>query len=141
MSIQRSILLKFINNYLSIFEYDDYGPNGLHIEGKEKINHISFAVSATQESILIAKKNGADALIVHHGLIWKFHSGKTITGPYYKRIAPLIKHDINLLSYHLPLDGHLEIGNAAMIAKALNMKDFKTIWRTQWCPNWSPRYF
>ena len=54
---------------------------------------------------------------------WKFHGPKTITGSFKNRVTPLVKNDINLLGYHLPLDAHLEIGNAAQIAIKLGLKD------------------
>jgi dinuclear metal center YbgI/SA1388 family protein len=123
--INRDKLVKYINKYLNIYDYQDYGPNGLHIEGKEEVSKIAFAVSATKYSIDEAVKLGADALIVHHGLFWKFHGVRTITGAFGKRIKPLIKNDINLLSYHLPLDAHAEVGNAAGIARRFELIDTK----------------
>ncbi|MFN3785918.1 MAG: Nif3-like dinuclear metal center hexameric protein, partial [Thiothrix sp.] len=37
------------------------------------------------------------------------------------RIATLLRHDISLFSYHLPLDAHPELGNNAQLAKLLNI--------------------
>jgi putative NIF3 family GTP cyclohydrolase 1 type 2 len=87
-------------------------PNGLQIEGAEQINRIAFAVSATRDSINQAVENKADALVVHHGLFWTFHGAKPLTGSFAKRVFPLVKNNINLIAYHLPLDGHPD-GNAA----------------------------
>lgn len=123
--IKTQELVKYLNKYLNIYDYNDYGPNGVHIEGKPEINKIAFAVSATKYSIDRAVSLGADMLIVHHGLFWKFHGPKTITGAFANRVKPLIKNDINLLSYHLPLDGHPEVGNASAIARRLEMNDLK----------------
>lgn len=103
--------------------FDDYCPNGLQIEGKSKIQKVLFAVSATRESAEYAAKINADALIVHHGLFWKFHGTRTLTGPFYKRVAPLIKNDINLFGHHLPLDAHPEVGNAASLARLIELKE------------------
>jgi len=33
----------------------------------------------------------------------------------------LVRHDINLFAYHLPLDAHIEIGNAASLANKLGL--------------------
>ncbi|MBT6326083.1 MAG: Nif3-like dinuclear metal center hexameric protein [Bdellovibrionales bacterium] len=123
MTVKLKKLTKYINSYLNIYDFSDYGPNGIQVEGKPELNKISFAVSATRDSIEQAARNNSDALIVHHGLIWSFHGAQKITGPYAKRLTPLIKNDINLLGYHLPLDAHLEVGNAATLAKRLQMKD------------------
>lgn len=123
--INRIELESFYNTLLNSNNYDDYGPNGLQIEGRTKITKVAFAVSATRDSIEQAIQNKADALVVHHGLFWKFHGPKTLTGPFAKRVFPLIKNEINLLAYHLPLDGHAEIGNAAALATLLDCIDLQ----------------
>jgi dinuclear metal center YbgI/SA1388 family protein len=116
----------FLKNLLRPELYDDYCPNGLQIEGKTIIKKILFSVSATRESTEHAVLINADALIVHHGVFWKFHGTKTLTGPFAKRLFPLIKSEINLLAYHLPLDGHLEIGNAAVLARLLGLTELES---------------
>lgn len=118
-------LTKELNNLLNIYDYADYGPNGLQIQGRDEIKKIVFAVSATKASVAHAAEVGADALIVHHGLFWKFHGPKTLTGAFYHRTAPLIKNDINLFGYHLPLDAHLEVGNAKAVADLIELSELK----------------
>ena len=115
----------FLKETLKPELFDDYCPNGIQIEGKNKIKKILFALSATRESVEYAVQIRADALIVHHGVFWKFHGLRTLTGPFAKRIFPLIKSEINLLAYHLPLDGHLEIGNAAVLAKLIGLTNLE----------------
>lgn len=121
MPVSRQELESYLKKLLLPQDLNDYGPNGLQVEGKEQITKIAFAVSASRQVIEEAIKQGADALIVHHGLFWSFHPAKTITGPFAKRVIPLIKNDVNLFGFHLPLDGHPEIGNAALLAKALDV--------------------
>ncbi len=123
--IKRDELTNFLNQLLNIESFSDYGPNGLQIEGKEEIKKIAFAVSATRDSVEKSCNENADALIVHHGLFWKFHGPRSITGAFGKRVRPLIKNDINLIGYHLPLDAHIEYGNAAAIAKRLGMSELE----------------
>ena len=125
MGISRENLHQSLNQFLNSAEFQDYGPNGLQIEGKEIIQKIAFAVSATRDSINEAIKKHADALIVHHGLFWSFHGVRTITGSFSKRISPLITHQMNLLAYHLPLDAHIEIGNAACVAKLMGLNEIE----------------
>ena len=125
MSVKRSELETKLNAFLEIQNFQDYGPNGLQIEGRENIGKIAFAVSATADSVRQAVEKKADALIVHHGLFWKFHGVRTLTGPFAKRVLPLVKSEINLFGYHLPLDAHPEVGNAATITQQLNMTDLK----------------
>jgi dinuclear metal center YbgI/SA1388 family protein len=121
--INRQQLIDFFNNLLQPDSFSDYGPNGLQIEGKEQISKIAFAVSATRDSINQAIAQQADALVVHHGLFWSFHGPKTLTGPFARRVIPLIKNDINLFGFHLPLDGHPTIGNAATLGCLLDINE------------------
>ncbi|MGZ4954310.1 MAG: Nif3-like dinuclear metal center hexameric protein [Methylobacter sp.] len=100
--------------------YADYCPNGLQIEGAEHIERIAFAVSATRDSISQAVENKAHALVVHHGLFWTFHGAKPLTGTFARRVFPLITSGINLFGYHLPLDGHPDIGNAAVLGQLID---------------------
>jgi dinuclear metal center YbgI/SA1388 family protein len=123
VSLSRKELDNFLKELLNPQEFQDYCPNGLQIEGKEIINKIAFAVSAQRHSVETAVLNKADCLIVHHGLFWKFHGTRTVTGPFAKRVKPLIQNDINLFGYHLPLDAHIEYGNAAAIAKKIGLTD------------------
>lgn len=102
--------------------YADYCPNGLQTEGSEQIKRIAFAVSATRDSITQAVENKADALVVHHGLFWTFHGAKPLTGTFAQRVFPLVKNNINLFGYHLPLDGHPDIGNAATLGQLIGCK-------------------
>jgi len=118
--ITRTKLETFFAALLHPEQYPDYGPNGLQVEGAERIETVAFAVSATRASILQAIEHNADALVVHHGLFWFFHGAKPITGAFGQRLILLIKHDINLFGYHLPLDGHAEIGNAAVLGRLLS---------------------
>ncbi len=122
-SVKTKEFEKKINQLLDIYNFQDYGPNGLQIEGCENIEKVAFAVSATADSVRKAVEAKAHALVVHHGLFWKFHGVRTITGAFSKRVSPLIQNQINLLSYHLPLDAHPEVGNAAAICKKLGMTD------------------
>jgi dinuclear metal center YbgI/SA1388 family protein len=121
MSISRESLNRFLNELLTPELFQDYGPNGLQIEGSDTIKKIAFSVSATRESIERAILFEADTLIVHHALFWKFHGIRTITGPFANRIKPLIQNNLNLFGFHLPLDGHPEIGNAAQLANRVGL--------------------
>jgi len=116
----REDLNTFLSDLLTPETFSDYCPNGLQIEGAEQINKIAFAVSATRDSIQKAVALNADTLVVHHGLFWKFHGTRTLTGSFAKRIYPLVQNNINLFAYHLPLDAHPEVGNAAVLGQQIN---------------------
>lgn len=120
--IARQDLLNYFQTLLSPELFDDYAPNGLQIEGKERVKKIAFAVSATQDSLKEALAWGADALVVHHGVLWRHQGARTITGAWGQRIKLTLQNELNLIAYHLPLDGHQEVGNAVALAQALGMQ-------------------
>lgn len=122
---ERIKLENYLRHYLQVDAFQDYAPNGLQVEGKAKIHRICTAVTASHEVIQTACKYKADALLVHHGYFWKGED-PTLRGMKRARIADLIKHDINLLAYHLPIDCHNTIGNNACIAKRLALKKIKS---------------
>ena len=121
MVLTRDKLNLFLNQYLEVKKFDDYCTNGLQVEGRQPIKKICFSVSASRENIEKAVSMKACALIVHHGIFWKNNPVDSLKGPLKNRLVPLIKNDINLFSYHLPLDGHKKIGNAAVIAAKLGL--------------------
>ncbi len=121
MSITNQSLTQFLDEQLTPDQFQDYCPNGLQIEGSQTIERIAFAVSATRHSIEQAVDQQADALIVHHGLFWYFHGPKTLTGPFARRVLPLVHHKINLYGYHLPLDAHPTVGNAAVLGRLIGL--------------------
>lgn len=122
--ITGNTLEKFLDQYLEVKKYSDYGPNGLQVKGSNKISKIAFAVSSSLDAINKAVAFGADALIVHHGLFWKGDL-RPITGNHYLRIKALIEGKLNLFAYHLPLDGSLKVGHAKELAKLLKMEKVK----------------
>lgn len=108
----RDQLLQLCNKLLQPAQFKDYCPNGLQVEGGQQVRHIVSGVTASRAFIEAALAQGADTLIVHHGLFWRGHDG-AVTGWLKQRLALLLAHDINLLAYHLPLDAHEAFGNNA----------------------------
>ena len=124
-SIKCSELEKYLENLLNVKTFNDYCPNGLQIEGKKIISKIAFSVSCELSTIENAIDNKVDAIIVHHGLFWHHHGAKALTGVFGKKIKLLMQNNINLFAYHLPLDAHLSLGNAAFIGKLVNLTDIQ----------------
>ncbi|MCK4743070.1 MAG: Nif3-like dinuclear metal center hexameric protein [Sulfuriflexus sp.] len=116
----RQEIITYLETLLDVGGYRDYCPNGLQVEGRNEITHIVSGVTASQALIEAAIEQGADALLVHHGYFWKGES-PTITGIKRQRIQRLLESDINLLAYHLPLDGHAELGNNVQLARVLEL--------------------
>ena len=59
-----------LNNLLQSERFKDYCPNGLQVEGRTEISHIATACSASKAAIEASIAAGANALIVHHGILW-----------------------------------------------------------------------
>ena len=119
--MNRLQLLLAFDTLLQPERFEDYGPNGLQVEGKAEVRKIVSGVTASLALIQGAVAANADAIFVHHGLFWRGQSG-TITGWMKQRLALLLKHDINLYAYHLPLDAHPELGNNAQLGLQLGLK-------------------
>ena len=115
-------LVSHLDEELEAAQFEDYAPNGLQVEGKSRIEKIVTGVSACSALFDRAAEVGADAVLVHHGLFWK-STPAPLTGLHYQRIARLIRGDISLIAYHLPLDAHPELGNNALAANAFGLED------------------
>jgi dinuclear metal center YbgI/SA1388 family protein len=103
--VTRNDLERWLNEYLSVHTVKDFLPNGLQIEGKERIERVALAVSINMEVIEEAVSFGADALIVHHGMFWK-NDDPRLTSYRKERLKRILEGEINLFAYHLPLDLH-----------------------------------
>ena len=112
-------VLQYLAGYLQVAGHPDYpgALNGLQVEGREEVRHVVAAVDASEAAIREAIERGADLLVVHHGLFWG--GPHPLTGRLMRRVRPLIEAGVSLWSCHLPLDGHADVGNAALLAKAL----------------------
>lgn len=119
-SISRQELVSWLDATLTPASFNDYCPNGLQVEGNPSVSHIIAGVTASQDLIDRAISQGADTLLVHHGWFWKGEDPR-VRGTRKNRLAALLKHDINLIAYHLPLDAHPVLGNNAQLASVLGL--------------------
>jgi dinuclear metal center YbgI/SA1388 family protein len=125
--VARDELIGYLDDYLRLREFRDYGPQGLQVEGRTEIRKVVTAVSSSRELFERAAKIGADLILVHHGLLWDRDS-RLVRGAYRERLATLLRHEINLAAYHLCLDAHPEVGNNALAARGLGLTE-----RQPWC--------
>jgi len=126
--MDRDDLLRYLNEYLQIQNFEDQAPNGLQVEGRREIRKIVAGVSVSERLFREAIRRDADAVLVHHGLFWKRDPHPyRITGVRKRRIALLLQHDVNLIAYHLPLDAHQEVGNNIQILKRLNIPPLEAV--------------
>ena len=123
-AIDRDRLVAYLDAYLEAKKGRDYGPNGLQVEGRREIRKIVTGVSGCIELFERAREAGADAVLVHHGILWDWMP-RQLTGFHFRRVAELIRHDISLIGYHLPLDRNKEVGNNAVAARAFGLVDLE----------------
>jgi dinuclear metal center YbgI/SA1388 family protein len=107
-----------LNRLLEPHAFSDYCPNGLQVPGREEVGRVVTGVSASVELFERAAATKADLIVVHHGLFWG-SSPVAIDQAMKRRLELLFDNDISLAAYHLPLDAHPEVGNNALIARAL----------------------
>lgn len=116
--MQLNELRDYIESELAVSRFRDYCPNGVQVEGRAEVRRIATGVTASQAVLEAATAWGADAILVHHGYFWRSEDA-AITGIKKRRVAHLLKNDVSLLAYHLPLDAHPDLGNNAQLAERL----------------------
>lgn len=114
---QRDEIIAYCDERLRSAAFQDVAVNGLQVSGRLQINRLAVAVSTSRQTLSEAANWRADALLVHHGLLWGGKLG-AITGVFADRLRLLFANEMNLIAYHLPLDGHAEIGNCARLCIA-----------------------
>jgi dinuclear metal center YbgI/SA1388 family protein len=117
---ERTEIERALNALLRPEAFKDYGPNGLQVEGKAQVQRLVSGVTASRALIEEAIMERADAVLVHHGLFWRGQDGR-LTGWLRERVALLMRHEINLFAYHLPLDAEPQWGNNAMLGRQLGL--------------------
>lgn len=113
-------LLAYLESYLDVSAFADYGPNGLQVQGPTHYKKIVTGVTASLAMIEAAIDAGADCLLVHHGIFWK-GDPYPLVGFKGARVAKLMNAKLALLAYHLPLDAHEEVGNNVQLANKLGI--------------------
>jgi dinuclear metal center YbgI/SA1388 family protein len=111
-------LISDLDRLLRPEAFADYSPNGLQVPGPEEIGTVATGVSASVELFERAAAEGAQLVLVHHGLFWK-GMPQHVDRALYRRLRPLFLSDMALAAYHLPLDAHPEVGNNALLARGL----------------------
>ena len=107
---------------LEKFKDVDSSLNGLQVDNDgSELAKVAFAVDASMEAFKRAAAAGAGLLFVHHGLFWgevlRLEKGHR------ERIKFLLDNNLALYAVHLPLDQHPRIGNNALLAEMLGIRE------------------
>jgi dinuclear metal center YbgI/SA1388 family protein len=118
--VDSHVLASWLDDTLQAARFKDYCPNGLQVEGRSEVAHIITGVTASEALLRAAVEQGADAVLVHHGWMWR-NEDRRVIGTRRTRMALALKNDLNLYAYHLPLDAHPTLGNNAQLARVLGL--------------------
>ncbi|MFD2255290.1 Nif3-like dinuclear metal center hexameric protein [Luteolibacter algae] len=136
-----SEIVGFLDAELRTSEIQDYpgALNGLQLQNSGRITKVISAVDASLAVIEEAAKTPGALLLVHHGLFWQ--GAQPITGPRFGKIKAAINADLAIYSTHLPLDMHPTFGNNILLAKAIGLREVRTVlhkkgWPTGVCGVW-----
>ena len=111
----------YLDSFLCISRIADYPNtlNGLQLENGGTVSRLGAAVDASGYTVGQAAERGVDLLLVHHGLFW---SGlQPMTGGSYRQWKRAFDAGLAVYSAHLPLDAHPEVGNNALLCRALDL--------------------
>jgi len=111
-------LENYTGQLMDAARFSDYCPNGVQVEGRPEVFRLVSGVTASLDLLKAAISAGADAILVHHGYFWK-NEDVRIAGVKRARIELLLRHNVSLLAWHLPLDAHPVLGNNAQLALKL----------------------
>ena len=105
-----------------ITDYDG-AANGLQVENRGGVAHLAAAVDASAATVRKAIEEGANLLVVHHGLFWS--KRQPWTGKNFELMCLLLENDLAVYSSHLPLDMHPRLGNNAQLCASIGLRNFK----------------
>jgi dinuclear metal center YbgI/SA1388 family protein len=122
MSQSLETLIAYADDLLQTDTTPDYpnALNGLQLQNAAPIRSVAGAVDFSQRSIEGAIANGANLLLVHHGMFW--NGLQRLRESAYQRLKRLIEADIAVYASHIPLDRHPVVGNNVLLAKALHLE-------------------
>jgi dinuclear metal center YbgI/SA1388 family protein len=121
----RDNIVRFMSDLLEAPAYPDILPIGLQVSGSRNVSRLASAVSASLELFERAAAEGADMVLVHHGLFVGSGPRPPLSEPEKLRLKALFDHDLSLVAYHLALDAHPEVGNNAILCERLGIGDLE----------------
>ena len=114
----------FLDDWMTPEAFEDLGPNGLQVPAERELERVMTGVTAQRALFDRAVAEEAQLVLVHHGLFWA-GPPRALDRASKRRLQLLFDADLALAAYHLPLDGHLEVGNNALLAGAIGAGDLE----------------
>jgi dinuclear metal center YbgI/SA1388 family protein len=115
-------IVTYLDGLLETSATPDYSNalNGLQLDNSGTVRKVAAAVDFSMRGIRQAVAEGANFLILHHGMFWG--GLRPITGTAYDRMKLLIDNDVAVYSSHLPLDRHPIFGNNMLLSRELGLE-------------------
>lgn len=115
-------LVQYMDELLETKRIPDYpnAVNGLQVGNAGSVVKVAAAVDFSSLTVASAVREGANLLIVHHGMFWRgLEPLRDVT---YDRLKVMIEQDLALYASHIPLDRHERFGNNVLLATELGLK-------------------
>ena len=88
---------------------------------RAEVSKIVCGVSCLAGALRARRSEGAQLVLVHHGLFWR-NEPLVVDRRLRGRLEALFRADLSLVAYHLALDAHPELGNNAQLAGRLGVE-------------------
>lgn len=112
-------LASHLDTLLQFRLYKDHIRNGLLVDGGQEVKKVLTGVSFGDQLLDQAIQEGANCILVHHAHGFWDNQPRHLVGAHGQRVRKLIQNNISLVGCHLPLDGHPELGNNALLLKTV----------------------
>ncbi|MGJ8656416.1 MAG: Nif3-like dinuclear metal center hexameric protein [Akkermansiaceae bacterium] len=116
-------IVAYLDAELRIAEVPDYpgAMNGLQLANDGRVAKVAAAVDASLPVFKKAIEEGADLLVVHHGMFWQ--GAQRVVGAQYEKLKMAMDANMAVYSAHIPLDIHGKWGNNVLLAERLGMDE------------------
>ena len=115
---RRDEIVAFADELLEVAKWPEFAPPGLQVVGRAEVTRLACGVSSSRELFERAVAEGAELVLVHHGLFWR-NEPLVVDARLRGRLEALFAGNASLVAYHLALDAHPELGNSAQLARRL----------------------
>jgi dinuclear metal center YbgI/SA1388 family protein len=120
---RRDEIVAYADELLEVSKWPEFAPGGLQVVGAREVHRLACGVSCSRELFERAVADGAQMILVHHGLFWR-NEPLVVDARLRGRLEALFAGNASLLAYHLCLDAHPELGNNAQLARRIGATPF-----------------
>ena len=115
----RDEIVAYANALLEVERWPEFAPPGLQVVGGDDVTLLACGVSTSRALFEQAAEAGAEMVLVHHGLFWR-NEPLVVDRRLRGRLEALFRANASLVAYHLALDAHPTLGNAAQLAARID---------------------